>query len=896
MVKCMGALRSGMRKRQHPGKTPVHRRRTYLSDSESSNIIDRDDMRFLSSTLRVILLLIAFILCSMQLSAQRQLQGTVTDAESGDPLQFANVWVQGSHKGTTSDRQGRFTLALEPGEYRIVASYIGYRSQTKTVIVPADAELRFSLRQSTFEMPSVEVTPGDNPALRIIRKAIEMKEQRRERLQNYSLTSHSKLLVRLTGAMEGMVEGSDDGRRVKISTSVEDNEDNPEQADGTGQADGTEQPTSTAQVDTTEKADSSRTLPIILETQTEAYWAAPDSYKEIITARKQSAMIPSQGNIMISQFFIVDFSADDFRFSDRAPVPGPISERGLSSYYYRLIGTTELDDTKIYQIEISALSESDPLFEGMIYIADSTYALSMVDLRLNEAALPTMFDSIAFRQHFRLFDGEFWQPVDVVVNAVIGIPIVNIGIDMQGFSVLQDWRINQQINEDFFDRTRIKVLKEADERDSTYWAANAKIPTNDEEQRAYVRADSVKLALDSVKYQIGFMNFLSGGTTGSDDVQFTFPGLVGLYHFNRVEGHALSGAFSFHMPEFPLRYVNMSGGYGFNDERLKYSFGGAISLTGSPALQLSARRYYKLDFIDSGNNPLGATGTTLSSMLWKYDPHDYYYRDGWSASVYHDALFLFPSSVTVRHDRFHNAVNNSNESIFRRDWRYRDNPPINEGSIFSVSGEITLDARDFIDNAGELRRFGSRNHVPTVGLGWHDADLEGAQWSYVTWLARLDGNFDFGVPGIFTYRLAGDGADGALPAQTLLNLQGSMNYIADGRRFRTLDFREFGGDRRVTAMFTYSFRDWLFRAAGIPLLDGSGIGLEFFASGGYATMTAATRALQPVPVTAAKTPFWEAGFGLDNILGLLRVDFGWRLNHFREGRNFFFGVNAGVVL
>lgn len=841
-------------------------------------------MRFPSRTLRVLWLFISVFLFSSQLFAQRQLRGTVTDAESGEPLQFANVWVQGSHKGTTSDREGRFTLALEPGEHRIVASYIGYRSQTKSVSVPADADLRFTLRPSTFEMPSVEVTPGDNPALRIIRKAIEMKEERRERLRNYSLTSHSKLLVRLEGALDGMVESSGGGRSVTIRGRVEDNTDSSEQAN------------STRQVDSTKQADSSRTLPIILETQTDAYWAAPDQYKEIITARKQSAMIPSQGNILISQFFIVDFSADDFRFSDRAPVPGPISERGLSSYYYRLIGTTELDDTKIYQIEISALSESDPLFEGTIYIADSTYALSMVDLRLNEAALPTLFDSLAFRQHFRLFDGEFWQPVDVVFDAVIGIPIVNIGVDLQGFSVLQDWRINQQFNEDFFDRTRIKVLKEADERDSTYWAANAKIPTSDEEQRAYVRADSVKLALDSVKYQIGFTNFLSGGTTGSDAAQFTFPGIIGLYHFNRVEGHALSGNFSLDMPEFPLRFVNMSGGYGFNDERFKYSFGGGISLSGSPALQLSAWRYYKLDFIDSGNDPLGATGTTLSSMLWKYDPHDYFYRDGWNASVYHDAFFLFPSSVTVRHDRFHNAVNNSNESIFRRDWHYRDNPPINEGSIFSVSGEITLDARDFIDNAGELRRFGARNHVPAVGLGWHDADLEGAQWSYVTWLARLDGNIDFGVPGVFTYRLAGDGADGALPAQTLFNLQGSMNYIADSRRFRTLDFREFGGDRRVTAMFTYSFRDWLFRAAGIPLLDGSGIGLEFFASGGYTTMTAATRALQPVPVNEARKTFWEAGFGLDNILGVLRVDFGWRLNHFREGRNFFFGVNAGVLL
>lgn len=854
-----------------------------------------------SSLLRVYLpSILSVILFLSPASAQHRITGQVLDERSGEALRYANVWVRGSHTGTTTDQEGRFTLTLADGEHTIVASYIGYESRVRTVRLPGEPVLRFALRQSAVPMPEVEVTPGDNPALRIIRKAIEMKELRRGRLRNYRLTSHSKLLVRLTGAMTGMVEGSDGGRRVSIRV---DGDDIPDEharraaaSDTTGGTDSTGGSGSATESDAGANADSSHTLPIILETQTDAYWAAPDRYKEVITARKQSAMIPAQGNILISQFFIVDFSADDFRFSDRAPVPGPISERGLRSYYYRLAGTTVLDGTTLYRIELSALSESDPLFEGTIYIADSTYALSMVDLRLNDAALPTLFDSLAFRQHFRLFDGEFWQPVDVVFDAVIGIPVVNIGIEVQGFSVMQDWRINEQINEDFFDRTRIKVLKEADERDSTYWAMNAKIPTTDEEQRAYVRADSVSAAMDSVKYQIGFSNFLTGGTTGSDAVQFTFPGILGLYHFNRIEGHALRADVQFHMPEFPLRFVKMSAGYGFNDTRFKYGFGGVLALLDSPSLQISAWRHDELDIIDGNLDPLGETGTTLSSMLWKYDPRDYFHRNGWRVSVYHDALFLLPFSISVARDRFLNAVNHSDESLFRRDRRYRDNPPINEGSIFSVSGEISLDARDFIDNAGELMRFGARNHVPVIGAGRHDADLEGTQWSYTTWLARLDGSFDFGVPGLFTYRLAGDGADGALPAQTLFNLPGSIEYIADGRRFRTLGFREFGGDRRITAMFTYSFRDWLFRAVGIPLLGSSGIGLELFASGGYTTMTPATRALQPIDISEATLPFWEAGFGLDNILSLFRIDFGWRLNHHREGRNFFFGVNAGVVL
>lgn len=830
-------------------------------------------MQLFPFPLRLIILPLLLIVCMQELAAQHRLTGAVRDAETGEPLQFANVWVRGSNKGTTTDRDGHFTLSLASGEYTVVASYIGYSSRSRVVQLPGDAELDFTLRQRTYEMESVTVTPGDNPALRIIRKAIEMKELRRSRLRNYRLTSHSKLLVRVSGLGDGSVEGSAEGDRVTLGFGIDDEKD------------------STARSDSTEQS-----LPIILETQTTAYWAAPDRYKEIINARKQSAVIPARANIMISEFFIVDFSADEFRFSDRVPVPGPISNRGLSSYYYRLIGTTALDSTKIYQIEISALSDNDPLFEGMIYIADSTYALSMVDLHLNEAAMPQFFKSLAFMQHFRLFDGEFWQPVDVVVDGRIRIPIVNLGIGIEGFSVLQDWRINQPINEEFFDRTRIKVLKEADERDSVYWMQNAKIPSTSEEQRAYVRADSVKTWFDSTRYAVTFNNFISGGTTGSEAAEFTFPGLIEMYHFNRVEGHAARGEFSLRMPKSPLRSIIAGAGYGFSDERLKWHIGAGASLLNSPALDIFANRYHGLGFIDADSDPLGALGTTIASLLWKYDPHDYFCRDGWSASLHYDPFMLFPMSVSFQCDNFFNVLKNTDQSIFRKDWLYRDNPPINEGSILSVSGEVTLDARDFIDNAGELSRFGSRNRVPVVGLGWHEADLEDRKWNFMTWRARLHGEYNIGLLGIFSYRLAADAADGALPTQMLFNLQGSINYESDTRRFRTLEFREFGGDRRVTARFAYSFRDWLFRAIGVPLLESSGIGLELFASGGWTTMTDATRALQTVSVSEAKQPFWEAGFGLDNIFGLLRLDFGWRLNHFREGRNFFSGINAGVLL
>ncbi|MCZ7557780.1 MAG: DUF5686 and carboxypeptidase regulatory-like domain-containing protein [Bacteroidia bacterium] len=815
-----------------------------------------------------------------QLLAQHRVSGRVSDAVSGEALQFANIWVEQIQSGTTTDKAGRFVLPLAPGQHVLVVSYIGYKSRRQRVSIPGDTEINITLQPSAIELPEVTITPGDNPALRIIRKAIEMKEVQKAKLRNYSLTSHSKLLIRVSGFALGGASASGEGESTTVTIGGN---------------------TDTADPDSTDSADSSATikrdprLPVILETQTDAYWAAPNRYKEVVTARKQSAFIPAQGNILVSAFFIIDFSKDELNLSDKAPVIGPISEAGLRHYYYRLAGTTFIDSTKIYQIEISPLSDSDPLLRGTIYIADESYMLSMVDVQLNDAALPTLLDTMAFRQNFRFVDGEFWMPADVIVMASAQIPVVNIGLQVEGFSVLQDYRINQEINEAFFDRTRIKVLKEADERDSLYWVETRKIPTSDEEERAYLVSDSIKIALDSTKYAVTFGSILSGGVTGAENVEFRYPGLVSLYQFNRIEGHALSGEFGFSFNSFPLRGIRAGAGYGFSDERLKYNLGASFRVFSSPALTFGASRYYALDYIDSEGDPNTAGLMTMLSWFGKYDYRDFFYRDGWASWLRYDPFLLFPMRITISRDGYYNAMKNSEWSLFNRDRSYRDNPPVNEGRITSVSGRMSLDMRDMLDNAGELSRIGRRNHIPTVGVGFHRIEMHSGDWDVTALYAGLNGAFDLGVYGVLSYNLAADRANAALPTQLLYNLRGGIQYLAATTGFRTLGFREFGGDTRAVGSFSYDFRDWLFRWLRVPLLRDSGFGLELFATGGWTTMRAETAVLQTVTPAEAKLPFWEAGFGIDNILSIFRVDMAWRLNHAREGRNFFIGLGGGIL-
>lgn len=65
--------------------------------------------------------------------AQNTLSGTITDADSNEPLYGANVYVQEINSGTVTDFDGKYSLDLADGTYTLSVSYIGYSGTTLEV-------------------------------------------------------------------------------------------------------------------------------------------------------------------------------------------------------------------------------------------------------------------------------------------------------------------------------------------------------------------------------------------------------------------------------------------------------------------------------------------------------------------------------------------------------------------------------------------------------------------------------------------------------------------------------------------------------------------------------------------------------------------------------------------
>jgi hypothetical protein len=65
------------------------------------------------------------------------LSGVVVNAETGQPIPNAHVFLADAGTGRACNEAGRFTFAqLAPGAYQLVASHLGYRTRSMTVEVP----------------------------------------------------------------------------------------------------------------------------------------------------------------------------------------------------------------------------------------------------------------------------------------------------------------------------------------------------------------------------------------------------------------------------------------------------------------------------------------------------------------------------------------------------------------------------------------------------------------------------------------------------------------------------------------------------------------------------------------------------------------------------------------
>lgn len=84
-------------------------------------------------------LLFTLFICTISIAQNKgTISGTLTDKESNNqPLPFANVLLKGTNISANTDIDGKYSLSVNPGNYTVIFSFVGYESVEKPVTVAA---------------------------------------------------------------------------------------------------------------------------------------------------------------------------------------------------------------------------------------------------------------------------------------------------------------------------------------------------------------------------------------------------------------------------------------------------------------------------------------------------------------------------------------------------------------------------------------------------------------------------------------------------------------------------------------------------------------------------------------------------------------------------------------
>ena len=781
------------------------------------------------------------------------IKGKITDRRTKRPLPFANIQVLETTLGTSSNTDGEYLLQLNRGDYKLVASYIGYKSDTISLKLNMDIPINFKLNRTSVRLEEITVLPKENPALAIMRRVIKTKEKRNKKLKSYQFNAYTKGIIKTTQDISvgsnnvGLGLGIKDTAKLKISG--------------------------------------------ILENESRGFFKSPDDYKEEIVAQKQSANFPSNINMLTGGRVIQNFYSDDIQFFGRELV-SPIAENALDYYYYIISDTLAIDNKTVFKIQFSPDYKSNPGFYGTLYITDSTFNLIKLDVNLNDAANPGgIFSRVNIIQQYLQYTDSIYMPIDYrlfVKGNILGLSKFAFDIE----SVLYNYKINPKIEDDFFDMVVLKILPEADKMDSTYWKGNQKIPNSLEEINAYKRIDSVEAIPKTFWDRFSWLS-----TRIWINKNFSTTGTMNLYHFNKVEGNALNAGLYYFDSESKRFSSNFNFNYGFADSRYKWNVSAKYLLGEYRTTKITLDIFDNLNVLFSESDEYGKFLSTLTSLFGHYDFRDYFYSNGFNFNITGAILPILDLGIGVSNRTDKNSIVNSEFSFFYKDNFYEPSKQIFEGKIVTLSTNFKLDFRKYIEDGYYRHRTSQGKSYFTIGgeVVFSNKSKMSSNLDFQIYKIDLDINLNSFKSTKYIISAKGFYSSGPVPYQLMTALPGNILPLGKDYTFRTVRIFNYLGDRVFTIASEYQFNDELFKMLRIPFLKDARMRLDAHFNIAWLSITNES---QKINLNSFQNsfpqfikPLYELGFSIGHQLIPLKLEFTWRLNH-RSENSFVIGINS----
>lgn len=724
---------------------------------------------------------LVFVITSLACAAQ-SLEGLVMDEQSGEPLPFVSVlYNKELGLGTTTDVNGHFIIEKKKEILELSVSYIGYDG---VVIpkseIPKNGFIEIRLRSEKTVLSEVEIIPGENPALRIIRNAIAAKNHHDPReFDSYQFKAYSKSIL---------TEDKDSTLSAKKLMQLSQN-----------------------------SSDRLEKHLLMSETVSIRKYEKPDKITEDIIGARLSGFKNT----------IYAFATDDLQklglYDDIIKLLTeyyltPLADGADGKYIYIL------RDSVVYDTAITYIMDYRPMFgvnyeglKGELHINSHGWAIEYVTAEpFNKGKIDFVME-----QHYTHIRDKHWFPDQLnMLMAVDDVPV----FDRPGFMSVKLFIDSVQLNIPFegedFDHVEREITKGASYVDDTFWTKNRKEDLSKQEVRTYEYMDSIgeRYKFDLIMH--ASRNLYKGYFTFGE-FEFKAKELI-TYNFH--EGLRLgTGVYTNDLFSEKFRFGGYYG-YGFLDKEWKY--GGLLEYYFDRKRDERITFKYSHDLVQPGRIKLKYY---MSTNFW----NDFFrrqmdFKDEYSllykTLISRDfTLQLGYRNFVISPNTDYNFVDPENPQNGTPPYRY-------QFSEFNMNFRWAY--KEMISgNMGQQISIGSKWPIFNINYSRGIKDFLDGQYDY----NKLEAGvlFQRYIPnwGRINVNLESGYLDVPVPITLLYSSRGSYSRtlaVIANNTFQTMRFNEFFSDRYVNFFFNHNFGALLLRyknfAPEIKLYHAMGIG------------------------------------------------------------------------
>ena len=637
-------------------------------------------------------------------------------------------------------------------------------------------------------------------------------------------------------------------------------------------------------------------LPAVLQEEiTEVYFnKSPKKTKTIMLANMATGLENLSATRIASEYIERIDMYDNMIEAGGKPFSSPFSPSSILTYRYFLSDSTVNEEgVKLYRLDFSPRNKHNIAFNGYAWIEKSNYAITEMEFRIPSKANLNFINEFYVYQAFNKPDGKHWflYKEEMHVAANLLKTKKNRSILLEKRIERKDVELNIAIPDSIFKGEALIITDSVSNRSEDWWKKNRISELTQTEENIFYVVDSIQ----KTKTYVNLKNLLYTAITGYIRFGRKPPIEIGQFYkfvsWNNVEGVRLRfGAQT-------TKYFNRKalfttyGAYGLKDKEWKYLANARFILPRKNqkwhSLEITVVKDFTFLGADNSDQLLNHDNFFLSLLrtkplekIMKIEEYKIHHVKEWvkgfSTDIYAARRRYFPVKGTF-------------------DFNKTTSEGIKEVSDITTTEFGVTAFLEFGTNYFESVFFRSRSgsKMPEVAISYSIGveDLLGGDHSYHKFGFNLYHRWTHKL-GFTKYRIRGGYTLGETPYPLMFIHQGYGGLYYNRNAYATMGEYEYASDRFASIWIDHHFDGKILN--NIPLIKHlrlrSLLTFKFL----IGDIKQSNRELIDMPATLTSTfnskekVYAEIGFGIENILKLLRVDFYFRLT--QRDKNTFKGL------